>query len=74
MRGDLLVMDASTDDRSFPWAWKGGAGGVAEIVCLCGRPMRLLHAWNKASLWQCDECRSSVRVKRQSEGERREDD
>jgi hypothetical protein len=60
------------DDRAQPWVWRGGAGGVANVECICGRPMRPLHASNKASLWQCDNCRSTVRVKRQSEGARRE--
>jgi len=67
------VTDARSGDRAQPWVWKGGAGGVSQVACLCGRPMRLLHAWNNASLWQCDDCRSTVRVKRQSDGERGED-
>ena len=66
------MTDARSDDRAQPWVWKGGAGGVAQVVCGCGREMRLLHAWNRASLWQCDDCRTTVRVKRQSKGERNE--
>jgi hypothetical protein len=63
----------SIDDRVRPWVWKGG-GGVAQIACGCGQQMRLLHAWNRASLWQCDACRATVRVKRQLDGEQCEGD
>ena len=63
------MTDASIGDGARPWVWRGGDGGVAQVVCICGRQMRLLHSWSKASLWQCDDCKTSVRVKRQTEGE-----
>jgi hypothetical protein len=66
------MTNVSIDDRAHSWSWKGG--GVTEVVCICGRQMRLLHVWNRASLWQCDDCKTSVRLKRQSEGERGEGD
>jgi hypothetical protein len=45
-----------------PQAWTDG--DHAASLSRTARPMRLLHAWNKASLKQCDDCRSTVRVKR----------
>ena len=66
------MTDARNSERPQQWVWRGGGGGVAEVVCVCGQRMRLQHSWNKASLWQCDDCRTTVRVKRQSKGERNE--